>query len=73
MIIKGDRLETIQNMTVFSTPIIGLALFYLLHKLLLQKRSNIRDKNSQPFALLIGFVLSTITPGFVLIVADRFT
>ena len=68
--IKEDRLETIQDMTVFSTPIIGLALFYLLHKLLLQKRSNIRDKNSQSFALLIGFLLSTITLGFVLIVAE---
>ena len=68
--IKGDRLETIQDMTVISTPIIGLALFYLLHKLLLQKRSNIRDKNSQSFALLIGFLLSTITLGFVLIVAE---
>ena len=65
-IIKGDRLPFIQNMNVFFTPIIGFALSYLLHKLLPQK-SNIR---SQSFSFFIGFLLSTITLGFVLILAE---
>ena len=71
VIIIDILLEKIQNMTlVFTLLFGGSALFYLLHKFYLQKRSNIREKNSTSFALFFGFLLCTITLGFVLIVAE---
>ena len=70
--IEGDRLKSIQNLTLIFVDVIAVVLVYLLHKLLLQNEiiSNISDKNSQPFVLFIGFLLCTFTLGIWLIVAE---